>query len=603
MKRNITVLAFFLFSLLTVIAQNNTKPNGVILSVETEQIYLDLKQGQVEIGDKYKVTKGGGFFIHPVSGEKIAKKEEIVANIEITEVNDSYSTAKVFPAENIMNLSKGMTVKPLEATDKIAKKKVIFVPFNIVGDGGNLGRYMAESMMQEFLGKDCFKIIDTQGLDASNNSAIQDYVVQNNIDYIIGGTATQPEVTETQSGAPIKGILMAGELITGKNLGSSLASDVKKVQMKAIANITIKLMDARSNEVLFNAREMSMQSGMSSLELEQGVLGGSRVQGGLAGFYQSVAGQATQVAVKQLSNYLMGFLDGTIKEKNYKGNIIQLGTTNKGNKRGNNELKIVNVFDPIPTDKETYYEVTTTKGRRVNKNKIYNVYIREDRKSEITGNVLKGSYKRYGKLKITKTEEDGNRGLISIKKDKSVTKEDILSKSRLKFRSKPNNFEYTNSILLGHNLVSVGYGLSFYKRYGDFLFGVGGRLNISGEIDTYESEISNDHSVAILPQAEIKVFYQPSIFLIGIGYDIALYNPDDNYVTDHFYGYDFYFRNKPELLLGLKFGPLTWNCGLCFIDYKKTESSFNPHPNEVFTTSLLEKGKTPFFSFNLGLMF
>ena len=70
---------------------------GVVLSVEEGLVYIDLKAGQVNVGDNLKVIRPGGVMTHPVTGEKIQKKDEVVANISLTQVHDTYSVGEVYP--------------------------------------------------------------------------------------------------------------------------------------------------------------------------------------------------------------------------------------------------------------------------------------------------------------------------------------------------------------------------------------------------------------------------------------------------------------------------------------------------------------------------
>jgi hypothetical protein len=581
----------------------SSKQDGVILSVESELLYLDLKFGQVVVGDKYKVTKAGGFFTHPVTGEKIKKEDEIIAVIEITDVKDNYSVAKAYPAEDILKLSKGMNVVPLSSTDKTTKRKVIVLPFSVVGDGGQLGLYMSEALSREIVGSNNFKVIDLQGIDPNDKDRLNEFIQNNSIDFIISGTSMQPEVTQTETGVPVKGILAAGELVTGKNLGSAYVSDVRSVTMKALVNITLKLLDAKSGEILFNATEMDMQSGLSSLDFEQGVLGGSRIQGGVAGFYQSIAGQATLNAVRALAVYFDDFMVGTIKEKNFQGHIITVGTKNskKGNK---DDFRITKI-----SNSDNGMLLTLNRHAKVGKNFFVSGHIAE--KSSVTGKEILSKRKKIGILEITSTDKDGS--FASINLDKDILASDIEK-------------NYSNFSMNRHKdfILSLGYKIAleepyrFFKGpyigfdyYPDIFNGIYNRLYFGADIS---SLLSGDGENAIFDPS-LKIGYTPfygkqRMLLAGL-----VYYPLKHAFIEENYSYDSYLGDYVSSIektnvssgfgpfIGLHLWKITFGIEGIFCKYNAAYATYLGQ-NQDFLKNLSRLEKTTLCpKFNFALIF
>lgn len=119
-----------LFSLGVAAGVSGQSIEGVILSVEDGKVYVDLKKEQVKVGDVLKVLKSGGFMVHPVTGEKIRKNDEIIANISLTQVNDTYSVGEVYPKTAIDLIKPGLKVYTLASTevDHSLIKKAIIIP-------------------------------------------------------------------------------------------------------------------------------------------------------------------------------------------------------------------------------------------------------------------------------------------------------------------------------------------------------------------------------------------------------------------------------------------------------------------------------------------
>ncbi|MBT3514979.1 MAG: VCBS repeat-containing protein [Nitrospina sp.] len=69
---------------------------GVVVSVDRQILTLDLKQGQpIKPGDRLELIRFGRDIIHPVSKKKIGRKETDLGQVEVIEVRQNFSLAKL----------------------------------------------------------------------------------------------------------------------------------------------------------------------------------------------------------------------------------------------------------------------------------------------------------------------------------------------------------------------------------------------------------------------------------------------------------------------------------------------------------------------------
>ncbi len=308
---------------------------GVILSIEDGKVFVDLKKNQVKVGDNLKVIKQGGFMVHPVTGEKIKKNDEVVANISLTEVNDNYSVGEVYPKTAIDLIKAGLKVFTMEETETdkaLIKKTLIIPPFLIVGGNvGVLGNYMADLMTEEMIKLDRFRIMDRQSYDiqkfekelTENNKKI---IIPGNegVDYLVLGSAYPPDVVEKATGIPLKGIAtVAGGGLAGV-AAQGIIPDLKVKELVAVVKFTMKVIDVRTGEVLFICSEMAKAEGKTQVSLECSVLGGAVLNGGATDFRNTLTGQASQEAMLGTARYIADWFEGKITEKSFQGNVIEL---------------------------------------------------------------------------------------------------------------------------------------------------------------------------------------------------------------------------------------------------------------------------------------
>ena len=104
---------------------------GVVVSVDRQILTLDLKQGQpIKQGDRLKLIRFGRDIIHPVSKEKIGRKETDLGEVEVIEVRQNFSLAKLMNPTTLARTSDGVRspfneLTFLVATPAIETKKNI----------------------------------------------------------------------------------------------------------------------------------------------------------------------------------------------------------------------------------------------------------------------------------------------------------------------------------------------------------------------------------------------------------------------------------------------------------------------------------------------
>lgn len=117
MKKIFFISLFFLSILSNILGQSSTQ--GYIIAIENEHIFIDLKAPNVSVGNILSAFAYGGYMIHPVTKKKIKKEDELLAQMRILEIQDSYSVATPIPKDAISKLKPGMKVQLSEITSPI----------------------------------------------------------------------------------------------------------------------------------------------------------------------------------------------------------------------------------------------------------------------------------------------------------------------------------------------------------------------------------------------------------------------------------------------------------------------------------------------------
>ncbi|MCK5822352.1 MAG: hypothetical protein KAH17_10700 [Bacteroidales bacterium] len=339
---SLLVVVLFIAASLSGISQVN-QVQGYIISLDGGIVTLDLKAGQVSKGDLLKIIKPGELIIHPITGEKIQKKDIIISNITISEVADSYSTGAAYPEDSFEKLAVGMKAYLIGETDieeSMIRKFIVIPPMNIVGGPrGMLGSYMGDLLTEELFNLDRFRILDRETFD------LQQFELglkkdgaetkTTGVDYLIVGSAFPPDVVVKSTGVPLKGLVTAATGGQAAILTKNLVSDLKIQELEALVKFTIKVIDVSTGEVIFICSEMAKAEGKSQVNLESGVLGGVTLNGGATDFKNTLTGKASEIALTNTAQYLADFFEGKIKTKNFQGTVIELKKSKKKDKDEN----------------------------------------------------------------------------------------------------------------------------------------------------------------------------------------------------------------------------------------------------------------------------
>lgn len=436
MKKSITVL---LFCLIIIFAFQAFGQNGFVLEVENGQVYIDLSAPIVQVGDRLTVVKEGGFFIHPVSGEKIKKQDEKIAVLIIKETFDGYSVAVVSPPNAITGIRKGMKViKLLESSDSVVdqknnlRKAIAVSPLRIGNNKKNyMGFYASDLLAMHFLNRGVLRVIDREslGLQIEEKSLQQmfldDALINTSqaigVDYLILGTVDPPDVVKTSTGVPLKGLVEIAEIATGEDLGSEHVSDVKIDKLKAIVHISLRVVDVHTGEILFVCEETSEATGKASVEFERGVLGGAKIRGGATAFLNSITGKATQNALQTLANVISDWSEGKIKKRTYSGQSV-------ARKKSKAEIKRPPVSD-IKIENYSYkgdsLYVLLNKSIGVGKKLTVHVPVYSDIFNNWTG-----KYERIGTILITDKQAGRSTGKMYLE-DNSLNLDEILKNAKI----------------------------------------------------------------------------------------------------------------------------------------------------------------------------
>lgn len=469
--------------------QTTHTEKGIILSIEDDKVYLDLNISNVSVGTKLQVIEDRGFFTHPVTGEKIAREPEIIAYIQILEVKSNYSVGSVSPRGSISKLSAGMEAYFLDegAEEKREFRKSIAVqPMNVSSArGGYLGFYIADLLTEELFNIDKFTVIDRQtlGMQMDEIALTSRGVIDERetiqlgrtrgVDYFITGTVYEPDVVETGTGIPVKGIIQAAETISGHRLGSELVSDVNFSQLRAIVNITLRVVDVQTGEILFIASEMQEATGRSQITLEQGALGGLQLQGGATSFLNTITGQATKKALVNLADYIDSYFEGEIDVRNFRGNFIDIsreGSRNQRRIKDNANIVYAEVMDYNNSDQQTFI-VNINKGSSAGYllNHSYPVYETIYEQSKINNETIETGKRRFGKVKIIHLENDNSQGQLLLKKGIKKPIDYDFRNTEVKFvRNRRliieplyiSGIDYYPNFSIGGNVLSASYRIT-----------------------------------------------------------------------------------------------------------------------------------------------
>lgn len=317
--------------------QVNT-PSGYIVGIEDDKVYVDYTLENIKQGDILSVYTEKGYFTHPVTKKKILKEPELVAKLEIVKCYSDYSVAKAIPSQSINNLTVGMAVQPavsvtgeeaeIKALPGDGRSSVVVAPaiINDVVGFRSFGSYVADVLMEQLISSPKIRLLDRSVLNAQIDEteftgeyidpgmAIQRGKIAG-AQYIIQITMQKPDIVNNGTTIPWANIMSAAQSISGTNLGAQYMSNTSISKLSASVDISTRVVDLQTGEVLFMSSAKGHAEGKSQLSLEYGALGGMELNGGAEGFKQTVTGKAIQKAFLQIGRNLNKYFNGETDKK------------------------------------------------------------------------------------------------------------------------------------------------------------------------------------------------------------------------------------------------------------------------------------------------
>jgi len=191
---------------------------GKIAKLSTQVVYLTLGESSgVTVGQKVQVYRNEGDIVDPDTGKVLATERPKIAELEVTEVNDTVSKAKLI-GELEVKLQVGDEVE-LPQTRLIV---AVCPPANDDGSDNDAGRSLAEEL--------------TTALVQRKIAVVE----RSSLDTVLAELLTQNTILFDQSSAQ-----KLGELT-----GASMVLTGRIVQEKSEARVHLRLVDVSSGEIL-----------------------------------------------------------------------------------------------------------------------------------------------------------------------------------------------------------------------------------------------------------------------------------------------------------------------------------------------------------------
>ena len=344
--KKIILLLLSVYVILPILAQSK---KGYIIKVDGETVYTDLGNSLVKPGDWVNIYGKESYIIHPVTHKKIYTEPEIIGKLEIGSVFNDYSVAATNDRGLLQLLKEGMEVsvintgKAITSSDKPVNNS-LFMPMQNVSSSdkipiviapaqvndvvgvGHFGGYVADVLMEQMLLCDKVRLLDRSILNAQMDevdlagsyidpaTAVQRAKIQG-ARYILQVTMQKPDVVNVRTGVPLASIMGAIQGATGTNIGAQYMSNANIATLKAEVNITTRVVDLETGEVMFMTSGKGKAKGKSSVSLEYGALGGGEMNGGVEGFKQSITGKAIQQAFIAIGRNLNRYFNGETDQK------------------------------------------------------------------------------------------------------------------------------------------------------------------------------------------------------------------------------------------------------------------------------------------------
>jgi len=193
-------------------------------------------------------------------------------------------------------------------------------------------------------------------------------------------------------------------------------------RLKAVVRISLRVVDVKTGEILFLCTEMQQAEGESDINLEGGLLGGLKIRGGVTSFQNTVTGKATELALNNLTDYVIDFFNGKISEKTFTGNIIEISDLNKSIRASQTQKQIIDI---IEKEYILIAEINSGTSDGVKVKDRFKVYSPKLDSSYFRDEKLTGKFTDIGIIKVQQTGAEKSNGQLSL--NKLYDKKDILA--------------------------------------------------------------------------------------------------------------------------------------------------------------------------------
>ncbi len=341
----VSVLLSFLIALTVC---NFSYAENYIIKVNTDNntVMLDVTKTAASVGARYQALQPGEVVIHPVTGQRIETEPTVIATLEIIQVTETYSIAKVVPAAAIDKLKVGMVIAPATAqtssTTSSGTGAVTGQTFNIAmhsfavagQERGFTGKYMGDILIMNLMDYNEFRTVDRATLDSimqehaltlagvtSQDSAVKVGEIAG-VQYFLLGFVDQMDVHEISTSIPLSQLAQAAQSLSGQNIGAQYVSDVQTKRLVAIISVQVKVIKVETGEIVFSCSEQVKAEGQSQVNLEAGAFNGLELNGGVTAFNSTILGQATRQAMQYVAADIDGYFSGRIAQRTYRGHTV-----------------------------------------------------------------------------------------------------------------------------------------------------------------------------------------------------------------------------------------------------------------------------------------
>lgn len=335
-------MTFALF-ILYCMGQNTTNYKGYIIHIEDEKVYIDLHTPQVKIGDKINIVTEEEYIIHPVTKVKIKKTSPPLGMLIVEETEAEYAVTRAATAELLEKLKIGMEVVLVSSKSEVSteydmiqsaqQENVNDGKFNVVIEQaavndilrerqGYFGGYVADMLAAQLLMCEKVRLLDRSIIEKQlTELELSGYLLDRNTtikagkaigaDYIIKTTIQKPDVVNVRTKVPLQAFAQGVEGLTGRNLGSQYWGGNTSVgTLEAKVNLTVQVINMQTGEVEYLSYGNGKARGKAQISVEQSMLSGLEVNGGVDGFRQTITGQALAKAFNEVGCNLNGFFNG-----------------------------------------------------------------------------------------------------------------------------------------------------------------------------------------------------------------------------------------------------------------------------------------------------